>query len=55
MTPSAAGKGDDYRPVKISKYVENFDRIKWNINNKEPDRIKKGKRIYVYSTTNLNK
>jgi hypothetical protein len=56
MTPSAAGKGDDYRPVKVSEYVKNYEQIDWNkVNKKEPDRIKKGKKIYVYSATNLNK
>lgn len=55
MTPSAAGKGDDYRPVKVSKYVENYEQIDWKKAEKVPDRIKKGKKIYVYSTANLNK
>jgi hypothetical protein len=48
MKPSAAGKGDDLRPVKISQYVENFDKIKWSKDKRKPTKIKKGKQIYVY-------
>ncbi len=49
MKPSAAGKGSDPRPVKISKYVENFDNIRWTAKNKQPSRVVKGKQVYVYS------
>jgi len=48
MTPSAAGKGDDARPVKISKYVKNFDRIKWSKTPRKPTKTVKGKLVYVY-------
>jgi len=48
MTPSAAGKGDDPRPVKISKYVKNFDRIKWSKNTRKPTKNVKGKLVFVY-------
>jgi hypothetical protein len=48
MTPSAAGKGDDYRPVKVSKYVENYDKIKWSKTNKRPTKQVKNKLVFVY-------
>jgi len=48
MTPSAAGKGDDYRPVKISKYVENYDRIKWSKVPRKPAKQIKNKLVFVY-------
>lgn len=48
MTPSAAGKGDDLRPVKVSEYVKNFDKIKWSKDKKQPTKVYKGKQIYVY-------
>ena len=48
MTPSAAGKGDDPRPVKVSEYVKNFDKIKWSKGIKKPTKVHKGKQIYVY-------
>ena len=48
MKPSAAGKGDDPRPVKVSKYVKNFDSIKWSKDKKQPTKVHKGKQIYVY-------
>lgn len=48
MKPSAAGKGSDPRPVKVSKYVKNFDAIKWSKDKKQPTKIHKGKQIYVY-------
>ena len=48
MTSSAAGKGDDPRPVKVSKYVKNFDQIRWSKIKKQPTKIHKGKQIYVY-------
>ena len=48
MGASAAGKGDDYRKVVVSKYVKNFDSIKWK-KSKEPTKNIKGiKKIYVY-------
>lgn len=45
-----AGKGDKYRPVKKSKYDENFDKIKWGKNKKEvkSKKIKKGIVRYSY-------
>lgn len=44
----SAGKGDKPRPVKKSKYDENFEKIDWNKENKkEPKRIK-GKLRYSY-------
>lgn len=48
MTPSAAGKGDDYRKVKVSKYVTNYDKIKWSKNPRKPTKNVKGKLVYVY-------
>jgi hypothetical protein len=48
MKPSAAGKGSDPRPVKLSEYVKNFDQIKWSKDKREPTKTKKGKQIYVY-------
>jgi hypothetical protein len=48
MTPSAAGKGDDPRPVKVSKYVANYDKIKWSKNPRKPTKNVKGKLVYVY-------
>ena len=48
MTPSAAGKGDNPRPVKIPKYIKNFDQIKWSKNPRKPTKNVKGKLVYVY-------
>lgn len=48
MKPSAAGKGDDPRPVKVSEYVKNFDKIKWSKDPRKPTKNVKGKQIYVY-------
>jgi hypothetical protein len=48
MKPSAAGKGSDFRPVKKSKYNENFDKIKWPVNPRKPTKTVKGKLVFVY-------
>ena len=48
MKPSAAGKGDNYRKVKISKYVKNFDQIKWSKPPRKPTKNVKGKLVFVY-------
>jgi hypothetical protein len=48
MTPSAAGKGDDPRPVKVSKYVANYDKIKWSKTPRKPTKNVKGKLVFVY-------
>jgi|688.fasta_scaffold43375_5 hypothetical protein len=43
-----AGKGDRPRAVKVSKYVANFDKIKWPKNPRKPTKHVKGKLIFVY-------
>lgn len=48
MKPSAAGKGSDPRPVKVSKYVKNFDSIKWSKDKRKPTKTVKGKLVFVY-------
>jgi hypothetical protein len=48
MKPSAAGKGSDPRPVKVSRYVANFDKIKWSVNPRKPTKSVKGKLVFVY-------
>jgi hypothetical protein len=37
----SAGKGDKYRPVDRTKYVSNYDDIKWPSREKNVDRQKK--------------
>lgn len=44
----SAGKGDKPRPVKKSKYNENFDKIKWSKNPRKPTKTVKGKLVFVY-------
>lgn len=43
-----AGKGSKPRPVKKTKYNDNFDKIKWLKNPRKPTKHVKGKLIFVY-------
>ncbi len=48
MSLSPAGKGDRPRPVKKSKYIKNYDQIKWSKTPRKPTKTVKGKLVYVY-------
>ena len=43
-----AGKGDKPRPTNVSKYVKNFDNIKWSKTPRKPTKTAKGKLVFVY-------
>lgn len=45
-----AGKGDKPRPTNKTKFVANYDEIKWDTNkvSKEPSKTIKGKKVYSY-------
>jgi hypothetical protein len=44
----SAGKGDKPRPVKKQKYNENYDKIVWKKQEKNPAKIFSGKVRYSY-------
>lgn len=46
----SAGKGDKPRPVNKKIFNENFDQISWKTDQKEPLKIKKGKKTFTYGT-----
>ena len=46
----SAGKGDKPRPIDKKIFNENFDQISWKSFSKEPTKIKKGKKTFVYGS-----